>query len=156
MVKVSYTPKLTTPLDSRKQFKSSNTPISPSPSASLSLFYFLYDKKKKEGYQHQDYVQTARRCLQQLLNPTKISCLGDSAAPESIPIEPVTHTPAHALPVSSPGEKMHTPTIVDCSLPPLYPTPSEVPLLIKTHMGPALVRHDLSWSAPFYLTPRIA
>jgi hypothetical protein len=52
MVKVSYTLKLTMPLDSRKLFKRSNTPTLLSASASHSppphprFFSSLYDKEK--------------------------------------------------------------------------------------------------------------
>lgn len=47
MVNVGYTPKFMMPLDSRKQFRISDSPISLSPSASLSpLLSSLYDKEK--------------------------------------------------------------------------------------------------------------
>jgi hypothetical protein len=47
MEKVSYSPKLMTPLDSRKQLKGSDSPILLSPSASFPpVFLSLYDKKR--------------------------------------------------------------------------------------------------------------
>ena len=48
MVRVSYTPKLTTPLDNRKQLKRHDTLVPFSSSASPSPFILsLYDKKKR-------------------------------------------------------------------------------------------------------------
>ena len=54
MVKASYTPKLTSPLDSRKQVKRHNTPFPFSPLASPSHFFLLFIITRREVCWHQD------------------------------------------------------------------------------------------------------